>query len=245
MSEPLRIGVNGALGRMGAMSCELIEAAPDLTLAARTDVSDDLPAEIASSGVEVVLDFTHHSSAMNIFASIVSAGAVPVSGTSGFSAADVDEARRLADSGPGGMIIPNFSLGAVLMMKFAREAAAYYAHSEIIEIHHDRKADAPSGTAEITARMIGDSRGEAPPAQVVETERYAGARGARISNVPVHSVRLPGALAHQEVLLSGAGEILTIRHDSLTRESFHAGILLALRRAPETTGLVYGLEALL
>lgn len=246
MPEPIRVLVNGAKGRMGRLSVEIVRGADDLVLAGKADLGDDLISAIRDGSASVVLDFTHHSAAMENLRSILSAGARPVCGTSGFGEEDVEEAARLvAAADSGGAIIPNFSMGAVLMMRFAREAARFLPHVEIVETHHDRKADAPSGTAEATARMIADTRGDPPPPKVVETERAPGSRGGRVCGVPVHSLRLPGALAHQEVIFSGPGELLTIRHDSLARECFRAGILLALRKAPELSGLVHGLEPLL
>jgi len=246
LTEPLRVLVNGARGRMGRLAVSVVEDAPDLALCGETDVGDDLRTQILDSGIEVVIDFTHHSVALRTFLEIIAAGARPVSGTSGFSMADVEIARAtVEDAGSSGMIIPNFSLGAVLMMKFAALAAARFPHAEIVEMHHDRKGDAPSGTAERTAEMIASARLEVPTPKVEEVERIPGARGGRVAGVPVHSIRLPGALAHQEVLFSGPGEILTIRHDSLSRESFRPGILLAVRSVPAWSGLAYGLDALL
>ena len=246
MADPLRVLVNGAHGRMGGLAVSVVEEAPDLVLCGQTDFGDELGAAIREHGAEVVIDFTHHSVALACFTEIVTAGARPVSGTSGFSEADVEEARKLvADTGTSGLIIPNFSVGAVLMMKFAAEAAARFPHVEIVEMLHDRKGDAPSGTAERTAELVSAARGAAPHPKVEEVERVAGARGGRVAGVPVHSIRLPGALAHQEVLFSGPGEILTIRHDSLSRESFRPGILLAVRNVSGVTGLLYGLDALL
>jgi 4-hydroxy-tetrahydrodipicolinate reductase len=231
---------------MGTLSVDVVESAEDLSLVGRTDLGDDLGAAVRESGAAVVVDFTHHSVAMDCFREIVAAGARPVSGTSGFTAADVDEARRLLDeAGTGGLIVPNFSIGAVLMMRFAEAAASRFPHAEIVELHHDRKGDAPSGTATRTAEIVSEARGEAPEPKVEETESVPGARGGRVAGVPVHSVRLPGLLAHQEVLFSAEGEVLTIRHDSLSRDCFRRGILLAVRRAPGISGLALGLDALL
>ncbi len=246
MSEPLRVLVNGARGRMGRLTVSVVQAAPDLLLCAETDLDDDLGSSILETGAQVVIDFTHHSVALHCFEEIVAAGARPVSGTSGFSEAEVETARALVEAADSsGMIIPNFSLGAVLMMQFAAKAAALFPHVEVVEMHHDRKGDAPSGTAQRTAEIIARARSEVPAPKVQEIERVPGARGGRVAGVPVHSIRLPGALAHQEVLFSGPGEILTIRHDSLSRESFEPGILLAVRSVSDWSGLAYGLDALL
>jgi 4-hydroxy-tetrahydrodipicolinate reductase len=243
---PLRVLVNGAKGHMGRLATEVIRDAPDLILVGETDIDDDLVAEVRGSRAEVAIDFTHHRVAMDCFRAIVAGGACPVAGTSGFTPAhEAEAARLLHDAGRGGIIVPNFSIGAVLMMLFAREAARRFSHVEIVELHHDRKGDAPSGTAERTAALIAGARREIPGPRVEETERYPGARGGLVAGVPVHSIRLPGLLAHQEVLFSSAGELLTIRHDATSRDCFRAGILLAVRNAPSIDGLVVGLEALL
>jgi len=246
MSETIPVLVNGAKGRMGQLAVRIAEEAEDLALVGATDTGDDLGRAIVELGARVVVDFTHHSVAMDCFKTIVAAGARPVAGTSGFGPEDVEAARRLLEeAGSGGLIVPNFSVGVVLLMQFARAAAAHFPHVEVIEMHHDRKGDAPSGTAERTAEIIAGVRGDPPPPKVTETERVPGARGGRVKGVPVHSLRLPGALAHQEVLFSAVGEILTLRHDSLSRDCFRAGILLAIRRAPDQSGLAYGLDDLL
>lgn len=246
MTDVLRVLVNGAAGRMGQLAVDVVRAADDLDLVGETDVGDNLAGAISGTQAAVVVDFTHHAVAMDCFRTIVQSGARPVAGTSGFGPEDVDEARRLLETaGSGGLIIPNFSVGVVLLMQFARSAAAHFPHVEIVETHHDRKGDAPSGTAERTAEIIAEVRGEPPAPKVVETERVPGARGGRVGGVPIHSLRLPGALAHQEVLFSATGEIFTLRHDSLSRDSFRNGILLAIRHAPHARGLVHGLDDLL
>jgi 4-hydroxy-tetrahydrodipicolinate reductase len=246
MTDRRRVLVNGAKGRMGTLAVSVVRGAEDLVLVGETDLGDDLVEAVRSSGAEVVVDFTHHSAALDGLRKTVEGGARPVAGTSGFGDEEIAEARRIVEAaGTGGIVVPNFCVGAVLMMRFAEQAARHLAHAEIVEIHHDRKADAPSGTAERTARIIADARGAAPVPPVAGTERHAGARGATVSGVRVHSLRLPGALAHQEVLFSGEGEVLTIRHDSLSRDSFRRGILLAVRRVGELRGLAVGLETLL
>jgi 4-hydroxy-tetrahydrodipicolinate reductase len=246
LSEAIRVLVNGAKGRMGALAVDVVATAGDLDLVGETDLGDDLTAAIRDSSAEVVVDFTHHSVAMECFRKIVEGGARPVCGTSGFGPSDVEQARRLLEeAGSGGLVVPNFSVGVVLMMQFAREAARHFEHVEVVEIHHDRKGDAPSGTAERTAEIVAEVRGAPPPPKVEETERVPGSRGGLVSGVRVHSLRLPGALAHQEVLFSATGEILTLRHDSLSRDCFRSGILLAIRRAPALSGLAYGLEEVL
>jgi 4-hydroxy-tetrahydrodipicolinate reductase len=246
MAEPIRVMVNGVKGRMGRLVAEVVTGATDLALCPGTDVGDDIQAAIAASGAEVVVDFTHHSVALDCFTAIVMAGARPLSGTSGWSEAEVEKARAAVEAaGLAGMIVPNFSVGAVLMMRFAEQAARQFPHAEIVEMHHDRKGDAPSGTAERTAQMIAAVRGKAPAPKVEEVERAPGARGGRVHDVPVHSIRLPGALAHQEVLFSAEGEVLTIRHDALSRDCFRTGLLLAIRALPDASGLLFGLDTLL
>jgi 4-hydroxy-tetrahydrodipicolinate reductase len=246
LADRRRVLVNGAKGRMGSLAVETVRGADDLLLVGETDLGDDLVGAIRSSGAEVVVDFTHHSVGLACLGKIVEGGARPVAGTSGFGDAEIAEARRIVEAaGTGGIVVPNFSVGAVLMMRFAEQAARHLPHAEIVEIHHDRKADAPSGTAERTARIVADARREEPRPPVSESERHAGARGAKVSGVRVHSLRLPGALAHQEVLFSAEGELLTIRHDSLSRDSFRRGILLAVRRVTEIRGLAVGLETFL
>ncbi len=246
MAERVRVLVNGAKGRMGGLAASAVRDAGDLMLVGETDRGDDLEGAVRSTGAEVVVDFTHHTVALAGLLAAVSAGARPVSGTSGWGAAEIAEARAAVEqAGTGGLIVPNFSLGGVLMMRFAEQAARHFPNAEIVEIHHDRKGDAPSGTAERTAEIVAAARGEVPPTPVRETERHAGARGAVVKGVRVHSVRLPGALAHQEVLFSGEGEILTVRHDSLSRDCFRRGILLAVRKVGGIRGLLVGLDALL
>jgi 4-hydroxy-tetrahydrodipicolinate reductase len=167
-----------------------------------------------------------------------------VVGTSGFDESRVSELRRLwGDSPVGCLVVPNFSIGAVLMMRFAEMAAPHFQAAEIVELHHDRKADAPSGTAASTAARIGAAASQRR--QVESTETVAGARGGRVSDVPVHSVRLPGMLAHQEVLLGNPGEVLTLRHDSTDRQSFLPGILLAVEHVTQTPGVSIGLDHLI
>ena len=238
--------VNGAKGRMGQFVVATVTADPATELVAETDLGDDLPGSIAASGARVVVDFTHPSCAFDNAVAIIAAGAHPVIGTTGFTPQQIAELQeRCAAKKRGGMIAPNFAIGAVLMMRFSAEAARYLPHVEIIEIHHDGKAEAPSGTAVKTAELIQAVRPEAPPPLVESKELAPGARGAVSYPVPIHSVRLPGHVAHQEVILGGVGESLRIRHDSISRESFMAGVLLAVKRVVTEDRLYYGLEHLL
>jgi 4-hydroxy-tetrahydrodipicolinate reductase len=244
----MNVAVLGAKGRMGAEVCRAVEAADDLQLVAAVDVDDDIEA-LASTGTQVAVDFTHPESVMSNIEWCIKHGVSVVVGTTGFDDARVDTVRGwLSDaSGVGVLIAPNFSIGAVLMMKYAASAAPYFESVEIIELHHAQKADAPSGTAQRTAKLISDARSAAGAAAMPDATTTAldGARGASIDGVHVHSVRVDGLVAHQEVLLGGHGETLTIRHDSLDRASFMPGVLLAVRRVGDRPGLTVGLEALL
>lgn len=195
---------------------------------------------------DVLVDFAPGPAAITHARAAVTSGVSPVIGGTGMSSQEINELTGLCDSRRvGAVIAPNFAIGAVLMMEFSRQAAKYFPQVEIIELHHDRKRDAPSGTAVKTASLIAAARGETPAAPVKEEETVAGARGGRTEGVRVHSVRLPGLVAHQEVIFGGAGQILTIRHDSINEESFMPGLLLAVRRVRSLPGLVYGLEKLL
>lgn len=242
----IRVLVNGAKGRMGQDSVRAIRADGELELVGETDLGDDLAAAIRRVRAQVVVDFTTASAGYANAETILRAGARPVIGTSGFTEDQVSALEKLcAQQKLGGVIAPNFAIGAVLMMKFAAEAARYMPHAEIIELHHDQKADAPSGTAVKTAELIAEARPQAPAPKVKETELAPGARGAGKYPVRIHSVRLPGLNAHQEVILGGLGQTLTIRHDSLNRDSFMPGVVMAVKRAVTLDRLVYGLEHLL
>ncbi|MCS6831702.1 MAG: 4-hydroxy-tetrahydrodipicolinate reductase, partial [bacterium] len=190
-------------------------------------------------------DFTTLGAAVSHIYTALEHGVIPVVGTSGFSAQTLSDIREAVErTRTACIIVPNFAIGAVLMMRFAKEAARYFPSVEIIELHHDGKIDAPSGTAIRTAEMIAAARTERPR-QMVQEQKFEGARGASVANVPVHSVRLPGLVAHQMVIFGGQGEILTIRHDSMDRQSFMPGVMLAVRKAREAQGLIVGLEHLL
>ena len=243
----IRVLVNGAKGRMGSQVVAAVLGDPETDLVGQTDMGDNLPLAIAEARAQVVVDFTHPSSAFDNTAAILESGAHPVVGTTGFDPGQIAQLQQQAEGlGRGGMIAPNFAIGAVLMMRFAAEAARHLPHVEIIELHHDGKAEAPSGTAIKTAEMIAEARPRAPKPQVESKELQPGARGTRAWAVPIHAVRLPGHVAHQEVILGGLGESLRIRHDSISRESFMPGVLLAVRRIGELPDpLTVGLEALL
>ncbi len=240
MSGPLRVGVNGAAGRMGAITVAAIEAASDQEVAFRTDSEDNLAAEISSSGADVVIDFTLPAVVFENVQTIIRCGTRPVVGTTGLTATDLETIdASLRERNLGGIVAPNFSLGAVLSMKLAELAAPLFADCEIIEMHHEKKVDAPSGTAILTAERIAAAAGKTPSASGGGGE---GSRGALFSGIPVHSIRLPGKMAHQEVIFGGMGETLTIRHDALSRECFVPGILHAIRRVSGITGLEVGLQ---
>ena len=244
--KKIRVLVNGAEGRMGQEVVKAVTAAADLELVDQTDLGDDLIARINASQAQAVVDFTTAAAAFENTRKILEAGVHPVVGTSGLLAEQVVKLQQLAqDKGIGGLIAPNFAIGAVLLMKYAQDAAKYLPDVEVIELHHNRKADAPSGTAVKTAQLIAEARKEIPKALVEEKELFEGARGSEVHGVRVHSLRLPGLVAHQEVIFGGTGETLTIRHDSIHRESFMPGVCLACRKVIGTQQLFYGLEHLL
>jgi 4-hydroxy-tetrahydrodipicolinate reductase len=243
----IKVGVLGAKGRMGSEVCRAVEAADGLELAAAVDVGD---ARDPLAGCDVVVDFTHPGAVLDNLRWCLAHGRDVVVGTSGFDDARLATVRDWLGQPPSAraLIVPNFSVGAVLMLHFAALAARFFESAEVIELHHAAKVDAPSGTATRTAALISQARAAAglgsPPDATVSEVR--GARGAVLDGVRVHSVRLAGLLAHQEVLLGGHGEVLTIRHDSLDRSSFMPGVLLAVQGvASLPPGLTVGLEGML
>ncbi len=240
-----RVVVFGARGRMGAEVVRAVEGADDLELAGAFDVGD--PVEL--SGVDVAVDFTTPDAVMGNLRRCLDAGVHAVVGTTGFDEARLAELRGwLADApGAGVLVAPNFGVAAVLMMRFAAQAARFFESVEIVELHHPRKADAPSGTARRTAELVAAARRDvgAGPMPDATSTALDGARGADVDGVRVHAVRLAGLVAHQEVLLGGAGETLTLRHDSYDRASFMPGVLLGVRSVADRPGLTVGLEALL
>jgi 4-hydroxy-tetrahydrodipicolinate reductase len=242
----IKVGVFGARGRVGSELCRAVEAAEDLELVAAVDIGD---ARDPLESAQVAIDFTHPDAVMDNLRWCVEHGVHAVVGTTGFDDMKLDTVRGwLSDhTGVNVLIAPNFAVGAVLMMHFAQKAAPFFESVEIVELHHPNKADAPSGTARRTAELVTAAReksgtGRSPDAT---TTALDGARGADVDGVRVHAVRLAGLVAHQEVLLGGHGETLTIRHDSLSRESFSPGVLLGVRRVGELSGLTVGLESLL
>ncbi|MCZ6574181.1 MAG: 4-hydroxy-tetrahydrodipicolinate reductase [Planctomycetota bacterium] len=241
----MRVLVAGAKGRMGTVVSVGVERASDLELVARVDLGDDLAALLASAKPDVAIEFTTPETVFFNSRAILEAGAHCVVGTTGLTQEQRTELDTLArEKGCGCLVAPNFSVGAVLMMRFAAEAARYMPWAEVVERHHERKLDAPSGTARLTAELIAAARSEAP-APEHEEETAPGARGGRVDEVPVHSLRLPGSVAHQDVWFGAPGETLVLRHDVIDREAFVPGVLLAVRRIGEHKGLLVGLENLL
>ncbi len=239
----IRVGVVGAAGRMGSTVCAAVDAADDMEVLATVDLGDSL--ELVDD-CDVVVDFTAPDVVMQTLRHCIPAGVHVVVGTSGFDSARLTEVEGLLTGHPdvGVLVAPNFSIGAVLMMRFAATAAPFFESVEVIEMHHPDKVDAPSGTAVRTAEMISQARqGRRSPDAT--TTALDGARGAGVDDVTVHSVRLRGLVAHQEVLLGGVGETLTIRHDSLDRASFMPGVLLGVREVGQHPGLTVGLDAFL
>lgn len=252
MAGSIKVVVTGARGKMGREVVAAITAEPDLEFVGEVDLGDSLDDALAASGAMATVDFTIPEAAMPNIETALRRRVVPVVGTTGFSAADLDKVRSLcAEFHTGALIAPNFAIGAILMMRFAKEAARFMPDVEIVEMHHERKLDAPSGTAAKTAEMIAAGRGNVVPASMPAGafEKIAGSRGGKAAgDIPVHSMRLPGFVASQMVVFGGLGQTLTIRHDSIDRKSFMPGVVLALRYAPtlaSTGKLVYGLENLI
>ncbi len=241
----ISVGVFGAHGRMGGQVCQAVGNADDLELVAQVDSGDERD---AAAGADVVVDFTRPDQVMDNLSWCLQRGIHAVVGTTGFTAERLDTLRtQLAGTPIGVIVAPNFSISAVLMMHFARQAAQFYESAEIVELHHAGKADAPSGTARTTAQAIAAARAgaglAAPPDATVQ--QLDGARGANVDGIAVHGVRLTGLVAHQEVLFGTTGETLTIRHDSLDRASFMPGVLTAVRAVGDRPGLTVGIEQIL
>ena len=244
----MKVAVLGAKGRMGAEAVAAINSATDLTLSAALDLGDSLD-QLVSTGTEVIVDFTTPDSVMKNLEFAINNGIHVVVGTTGFDDKKLAQLKTLLSNHPkvGALIAPNFGLGAVLMMQFSQTAAKYFESAEIVEMHHAHKVDAPSGTATRTAELISDARAKAKKSAMPDktSSGLAGARGAKVGDVPIHSIRLRGLVAHQEVLLGDQGETLSIRHDSIDRSGFMPGVLLAIRSVKTRAGLTFGLENLL
>lgn len=247
-----RVAVLGARGRMGSTSVAAIEASDDLEVVCEIDIDDSLD-QITQAGAQEALIFTTPDVALDHARWCIERGIDVVIGTSGFDESKIAELREAVEPGPdrpdpvGVLVVPNFSIGAVLLTRFAELAAPYFESVEVIEMHHPQKVDAPSGTAVHTAEVIARARAEAslaPPPDAT-TDDPLGSRGALVESIPVHAIRARGFIASQEVLLGGEGEILSLRHDSSTRESFMPGVLAALRAAPTLPGVTVGLGSVL
>jgi 4-hydroxy-tetrahydrodipicolinate reductase len=242
----MRVGVLGAKGKVGATIVQAVEAAEDLTFTAGVDAGDPLT-QFSDTQTEAVVDFTHPDVVMDNLKFLIDNGIHAVVGTTGFTDERLTEVQTWLQDKPDVcvLIAPNFAIGAVLSMHFAKQAARFFESAEVIELHHPHKADAPSGTAARTAKLIAEARKGLPPNPDATSTGIDGARGADVDGIPVHSIRLAGLVAHQEVLFGTQGETLTIRHDSLDRTSFVPGVLLAVRKVHERPGLTVGIEPLL
>jgi 4-hydroxy-tetrahydrodipicolinate reductase len=237
-----RVAVLGAQGRVGSEVVRAVQNADDLQLAGAYDVGQVLDL----SGADVAVDFTHPDAVMDNLRACIDAGVHAVVGTTGFDEERLNRLRGWLDGTQVGILVaPNFGIAAVLMMQFAAQAARFFDSVEIVELHHPGKADAPSGTARKTARMVAQARAGMPAMPDATTQELAGARGADVDGIRVHAVRLQGLVAHQEVLLGGEGESLTLRHDTYHRSSFMPGVLLGVRSVAGRPGLTVGLEHLL
>ncbi len=243
---PIKILVNGAFGRMGQTTTKWITEHSQFELVGQTGREYDLKKSIHDSRADIVIDFTHPDSVYQNSLNIIEAGARPVIGTSGLKIDQIHSLQqRCLELKRGGLIAPNFSLGAVLMMKYAKEIVKYMPHVEIIELHHDGKADSPSGTSMRTAEMLASACSIVNTPEIASHETIAGARGACYRNIPIHAVRLPGLLAHQQIIFGSNGETLMLKHDSLDRQCFMQGISIACEKVMKLNQLVYGLEEIL
>lgn len=262
----IRVLVCGAYGKMGREVLKAVHTDDQLSIVGAVDVKsdfsdvgeligvgkigviigNDLQTIINETKPQVMVDFTRPESVMSNIRTAIKNGVCPVVGTTGLSEENITEVRELCSkSSVNAIISPNFSVGAILMMKLSQEAAKYFPHVEIIELHHDQKLDAPSGTALRTADLIAQNRGILHQGHPDEVEKLAGARGGNLAGIHIHSVRLPGYVAHQEVIFGGLGQTLVIRHDSISRESFMPGVVLACKKVLTVSGLVFGLEQLM
>ncbi len=264
MAAEIRVIVSGALGKMGQETARAVYQDEELTLVGLIDirakaaqsgeaavqlpmpVDNDLEGWLEKHQADVMIDFTNPQAVYNNAKAALQHGTNCVIGTTGLNEVELKQLERAAlENGVGVAVIPNFAIGAVLMMKLAQEAAQYFPDVEIIELHHDQKMDAPSGTAIKTAEMITEHRQRRPLRNSREFEKIAGARGGELNGIRIHSVRLPGFVAHQEVIFGGVGQSLRIRHDSIDRIGFMPGVVMTAKKIMDTKGLVYGLEKLL
>ena len=245
MSSRIRVGVLGARGRMGAEVVKAVTNSSDLELVAQLDLGDSLD-QLVSNKAEVVVDFTTPDNVMKNLEFLISNDIHAVVGTTGFDQARIDSLTKELAKHPkvGLLIAPNFAIGAVLMMEFAAKAARYFESAEIVEMHHPAKVDAPSGTAARTAELMTEARKNSSMKPMPDATKQSldGARGSKVGDIPIHSIRAQGLVAHQEVLFGGVGETLTIRHDSLDRAGFMPGVLLGIRSVVKNPGLTHGLD---
>lgn len=266
MADKTRVIVAGALGRMGRETVKAILQDEELLLVAAVDtkargetvsditgikgplmnIENDLELAIDEAKPQVLVDFTNPQAVFNNVRCALVKGVTCVVGTTGLNDMELNQLDKLAKEKEVGVaVVPNFAIGAVLMMKFAQEAAQYFPDVEIIELHHDKKMDAPSGTAIKTAELINKTRSQRPPRNIREMEKITGCRGGDLGQIRIHSVRLPGFVAHQEVIFGGIGQSLTIRHDSYDRIGFMPGVTMVIKRMLNKKGLIYGMEKLL
>lgn len=242
----IRVIINGASGKMGQITTTTLENHADFTVVGKLGRKDNLADAIKNASAQVVVDLTSAESAFKNTEMIINAGAHPVIGTSGLTKDDVNKLQQLCvQKKLGGVIAPNFSLGAVLMMKHAQEIAKYFPQVEIIELHHNGKLDSPSGTAIRTAELLALARAAVPAAPKQTKQTIPGARGADYQNIAIHSVRLPGIVADQQIIFGNTGETLTIQHRSIDRQCFMPGVVLACQKVLGLKEMVYGLEHLL
>lgn len=266
MNKKQRVIVNGALGKMGRETLKAVAGDQQLRLSGAVDVNSkgeavsditgipgvtlklekDLQEFLDNNAADVMVDFTNPQGVYNNARVSLEKGIACVIGTTGLNELELKHLDKMArEKDIGIAVIPNFAIGAVLMMKFAREAAKYFPDVEIIELHHDQKMDAPSGTAIKTAEMINQNRTSQPPRSIKEFEKIPGSRGGDLDQIRIHSVRLPGFVAHQEVIFGGMGQSLKIRHDSIDRAGFMPGVIMVIKKLPQIKGLVYGMENLI
>ncbi len=237
--------VNGAFGKMGQETVKAIQACDDFKLVGQLDSKDALEEAIVSTHPDVVIDFTTPHVVYQNALTLIEHHVHPVIGTTGLSETQIQDLKQRCEAQQlGGIIAPNFSVAAILTMQYAKHCIRYLPYAEIIELHHEKKLDAPSGTALKTAELMSEARKAVPPIPKGK-ESIPGARGADKHGIPIHSVRLPGLLAHEEIIFGGEGEVLTIRHDTLNRKAFMPGVLLACRKVTSLKHLVYGLESIL
>ncbi len=242
MHEKIRVLINGAKGRMGKEAVKIVKNEEDMELVGETDLGDDLKSTIKETKALVVVDFTSPACVYDNVNSIIESGAGGVVGTTGLKSEQITEIeKRCLGRKPGVAIIPNFAIGAILLMEFARQASKFISDVEIIELHHEKKLDSPSGTAIKTAEMIAKDR-KKDKCIVPRGTTNGEARGEKFNDIPIHSIRLPGLLAHQEVIFGTMGQTLKIRHDSLDRSCFMPGVILSIREVLKKDGLIYGLE---